>query len=319
MPAFRPRSRPPAAAPAVAPPHGETRVLPWKGGKRAAFMIEFDDSAPSHLDYVIPALRYRGVPATFYINPGNGPFRFRQSEWESVARAPGIELANHTFSHIGAPSVDDFDQEIALANEVIDRLYPDRPARRLRSWARPGVPEHQWAISEKEIQAVLSRHLMIERPPFHGPPFSVRTIPEMQAWIEDAIEAGELRHLVFHGVGSDWHNVPLSYFMALLDRLEDHAGSLWVTHPLCAQKYAAERESARIVARPPATDSLALFLETDLDCSLYDEPLTLATRLPTSCGKASVSQAGRPLPHLQIGAEVFYDAVPGAGEILIRL
>ena len=141
-------------------------MLKWKDGKRAVFMVEFDDSAPTHLDVAMPALKKHGVPGTFYINPGNDPYKSRQADWKREAANPLIELATHTFSHIGAPSVAEFDREIAGANTVVDRLYPQRPASRLRDWARPGVPRDQWKTSEAEIQCVLAKHHMIERPPY---------------------------------------------------------------------------------------------------------------------------------------------------------
>ena len=164
-PSASPGKRSPSPFPVTAAnDFGQTRVLKWKDGKRAVFMVEFDDSAPSHLEFAIPALKNRGLPGTFYINPGNGPYKSHQAAWEREANSPGIELANHTFSHIGAPSLEEFDREIAEANDVIDRLYPHRPASRLRDWARPGVPREQWKISEAEIQTVLAKYHMSERP-----------------------------------------------------------------------------------------------------------------------------------------------------------
>lgn len=305
----------PASGAADAP--GTTRVLKWKDGKRAVFMVEFDDSAPTHLDVAIPELKKRGIPGTFYINPGNDPYLSRQVEWKREALSTGIELANHTFKHLGAPSVAEFEREITEANAVIDRLYPHRPAVRLRDWARPGVPREQWKISEAEIQAVLAKHHMIERPPFFGPPFSIKTTAEMLDWVDGAIAAGEMRHLAFHGVAGDWHSAPLDYFQALLDKLEAHRDELWLTDPLSFHQYDVERRTARVGLIAVTDGSIRLSLSTDSDPRLYNHPLTLVTCVPSAWTRVTITQAGASRTHGVSQGEVQFEAVPGGGEIVI--
>lgn len=280
-------------------------------------MLEFDDGAPTHLEFAIPALKSRGMPGTFYINPGNGPFRNHRSSWAREASSPGIEVANHTFSHIGGATVEEFDREIALANDVIDQLYPHRPRRRLRTWARPGVPKEQWGIGEADIQAVLAKYHMVERPPFFGPPFSIKTIPEMHEWVDGAVAAGELRHLVFHGVGGDWHSAPLPYFFALLEKLESLSGELWLTHPLTAHQYEVVRDSAVVIPLGSTRASLRFRIATDCDTTLYDQPISFAVRVPRQWEQAAVVQdERRKIVPVQRG-ELVFDAIPGGGEVLI--
>ena len=303
-----------ATAPLLKP---EIRVLKWKDGKRAAFMVEFDDSAPSHLEFAIPALKNRGIPGTFYINPGNGPYKSHQSAWEQAAACPLIELSNHTFRHIGAPDIAAFENEITEANAVIDRLYPDRPADRLRDWARPGVPAEQWKIGEAEISAVLARHRMIERPPFFGPPFSIKTTAEMLAWVDGAIAGGEMRHLVFHGVGGDWHSVPINYFLALLDKLDACAGDLWITHPLSYHKYETERRTAKTTLLECSADGLRISLTTDGDPHYYDHPLTLSVTVPGAWKRVVISQGRARRTVTAQNSEVRFDALPGSADIVL--
>lgn len=309
-------NRPAETAPPANKP-GHTRIQKWKDGKRAVFMVEFDDSAPSHLEFAIPALKNRGIPGTFYINPGNGPYKSHQAAWEREAGSPVVELANHTFSHIGAPSVAEFAQEIAAANEVIDRLYPHRPVSRLRGWARPGVPREQWKISEAEIQAVLAKYHMIERPPFFGPPFSIKTTGEMIDWVDGAIGAGEMRHLAFHGVGGDWHSAPISYFLALLDKLEACSGQLWITDPLSYHKYETERRTARVRVIESSATLVRLSLTSGQDPHFYDQPLTLLTSVPDSWKRVTITQAKSRQPRSVKNGKVQFDALPDGGEIVI--
>lgn len=297
---------------------GATRILKWKDGRRAVFMLEFDDSAPTQLEFVIPALRNHGFPGTFYINPGNGPYKNHQSAWEQAAGYPGIELANHTYSHIGAPGLADFEHEVSRANDAIDLLYPQRKRPRLRSWARPGVPDDQWGIGEAEIRSVLARHHLVERPPFCGPPFTLRTSGEMFALVDAAIAEGEMRHLVFHGVGGDWHSTSLNDFLSLLDKLADCSGDLWLTDPLSWHKYEAERTTATLDVIAATPSALRLSLASSCDPYFYDQPLSLATRVPLSWSCVSISRGKTRIVCQARNGKVCYEAVPGAGEILLQ-
>ena len=56
-------------------------------------MLEFDDSCESHIKNAIPELKKRGMVGTFYINPGNGPYKNKQAAWEKDVPAAGMELA----------------------------------------------------------------------------------------------------------------------------------------------------------------------------------------------------------------------------------
>src|SRR5687768_13851407 len=50
---------------------GDTQVLKWKDGRKAVFMLAFDDGAPTQLQNVVPELQKRRIPGTFYLVTGN--------------------------------------------------------------------------------------------------------------------------------------------------------------------------------------------------------------------------------------------------------
>ncbi|MFA6288968.1 MAG: polysaccharide deacetylase family protein [Opitutaceae bacterium] len=295
-----------------------TRVLKWKDGKRAVFMIEFDDSAASHLTNAIPELVKRGIPGTFYINPGNGPYKSRQAEWEKAANLPGIELANHTYTHIGGLTVEAFETEVVKCNEVLNALYPDRKQPRLISFGRPGVPKEKWGITEAQIKDVLAKNHMIERPQFIGPPFQLKTVAEMNKWVDTAIETGDMKHLVFHGVGGDWLITPLDYFAAVLDKLDANRDQLWLTTPLSWHQYLTERKTA--VARELSSDKalIRIALTSEADPAFYDFPLSLATRVPADWKNVLVQQGKSSQTVPSTNGLVRYEAIPGAGEITLK-
>ncbi len=294
-----------------------TRVLKWKDGKRAVFMIQFDDSASTHITNVIPELVKRGIPGTFYINPGNGPYKGRQAAWEKASTLPGIELANHTFTHIGGLTVEAFEEEIVKCNEALNALYPARKQPRLISFGRPGVPKDKWGITEEQIKAVLAKHHLIERPPFTGPPFQYKTISEMNQLVDLAIKTGDMKSLVFHGVGGDWLITPLDYFAATLDKLDANRDQLWLTDPLAYHKYLTERTTAVAKEISATSKRIQIALTCQADPVFYDLPLSLATRVPADWTHATVQQGATRANIPVIDGIVRYDAIPGAGEIIL--
>ena len=129
----------------TAPKLGDTQVTKWQDGKKAVFMLAFDDSAPSQLKNVIPELEKRKLIGTFYLVTGNSLFASLHLKWELASKSPSVEVANHTFTHRGVANAEELDQELAKCNEVLLKLHPERPQPRLIGYGQPGgVP---WKVT----------------------------------------------------------------------------------------------------------------------------------------------------------------------------
>lgn len=300
------------------PEPGATCIMKWKDGKQAVFLLEFDDSCESHVRNVVPELKKRGMTGTFYVNPGNGPFKNRQAVWEKDVPAAGMEMGNHTFTHDGAQTVEIFERELARCSEAIDRCYPGRKQPRLISYGEPGVPKEKWGISKEERTAVLAKFNLVERPPFFGPPFHQKSAAEMLKVVDTALARGEMGHLDFHGVGGDWHVTPMDWFLALLDKLDAHRDRLWITDPVSWHRYEAERKAAVVTALAMDAREIRLQLTCSLDPVLYELPLTLATRLPSSWRTCTVRQGGSVGVAAVSDGVARYDAQPDGEPIVLR-
>src|SRR5438552_12587277 len=92
----------PADAPAGGP--GATTALKWKDGKKAVFLLMFDDSAPSAVKTVIPELKKRGMTGTFYLSPGGGLSKLSQRLGKRDWGGRGLVLPTHTLPPRGATS-----------------------------------------------------------------------------------------------------------------------------------------------------------------------------------------------------------------------
>ena len=295
---------------------GTTKVLKWQDGKKACFMLAFDDGAPSQLKNVIPELDKRKIVGTFYLVTGNSLYAGLKPKWEAAVKSPYIVPANHTFTHKGVMTVEELEPELAKNNEVLLAYHPDRPKPRLLGFGKPGgVP---WNVPKEELAAALAKHDLVDRPPFWGPPMHYKSAAELVAAVDKAIEKGEMGHADFHGVGADWLVTPIDWFTALLDKLEQHRDELWITDCASWKKYTSERETAEVKALEAGSNRIRISLTAKTDPTLYDEPLTLTTKVPASWKNCAVTQRQSKTSVSVKDGAVQYSAVPGAGEIILQ-
>lgn len=301
---------------AAEPVTGDTQILKWKDGKKAAFMLAFDDSAPSQLKNVVPELEKRKIVGNFYLVTGNKLYGALKRRWEAAAQSPYVAVANHTFTHKGVNNAAELDPELAQCNEVLYGLKPEGKKTRLFGFGKPGgVP---WKVTPEEQAAALARHHLCNRPPFAGPPVNYKSAETTVATVDAAIAKGEMGHLDFHGVGEDWLVTPVEWFTALLDKLESVRDQVWITDVVSWHQYVTERDRAAVQVISADKDILTLELTSKADPALYDLPLTLSTQVPADWENCLVTQGAGTRPLLVKEGLVMYDAIPGSGTITLK-
>ena len=306
---------------------GETRVAKWKGDQAAAFLLMFDDSWPSHFQVAAPALAERGLTATFYINPGKGEYKKFADEWERAVWRQGMAYGNHTYAHASVTNAAQAEQVIAACNAEILRIVPG-PVPRLVSYGQPGVKE--WRVSTNELQAILARHHLVDRPPFrdHGAVYHWKTAAEMLALADQAIASQALEYLIIHGVErttpnwsyQDFWALKQDVFFPLLDGLKARRdqGKLWITDHISAHKYETERATAKVAVLRAVPDEIRLALTCGADPAFYDEPLTLVTRVPAGWKSCIMAQTGTNVALPVAQGAVRYDALPDGRTITLK-
>ncbi len=295
---------------------GETQILKWKDGKKAAFMLAFDDSAPSQLKNVVPELVKRQIVGNFYLVTGNSLYAALKRRWEDAAKSPYVAVANHTFTHKGVNNAVELEPELALCNEVLYKLKPEGKQPRLFGFGRPGGVA--WKVTAEEQKTALAKHQLCDRPPFFGPPIHYKSAEAATAAVDAAIAKGEMGHLDFHGVGEDWLVTPVEWFTAILDKLESVRDQVWITDVVSWHQYVTERGSAEIKSVKSDKDSVSLELTSKADPALYDLALTLSTKVPADWENCVVTQGAKSTPMLVRDGTAKYDAVPGGGTITLR-
>jgi peptidoglycan/xylan/chitin deacetylase (PgdA/CDA1 family) len=298
---------------------GSTQVARWKDDKKAAFLLMFDDSVPSHFKTVIPELQKRGLRATFYVNPGADRWLSAKDKWErEIPAIPGMVYANHTWTHNGIVSPQNAEAEIGETNAMLLKLFSGKQ-RRLISFGRPGVKPEQWKISEADLNRVLDRHYLVERPRTVAMAMiTAKTSDEMLGLADKAIAAGSMDGIVFHGVGAEWIVTPTEMFTALLDGLQARRDKLWITDHISAHQYQTERDGATVEVQESSTRRLRLRLQTTASPQFYDLPLTLITQVPTRWKKCEVVQGSRKTVVAAGNSKLLFEALPNGEPITVR-
>lgn len=291
-----------------------TQVAKWKDGKQAVFFLAFDDGCPSHLKNVIPELHKRKIPATFYLIVGSGMVR-DQPAWTKEAKTPEVVLGNHTFNHKDITNAAQLDQELRQANEAINARVAPASSNRLISYGQPGGVK--WTVSKEEIQAALSNHNLVNRPPFWGAAIHVKTTEDMEKLVDVAIKKGDLGHLDFHGVGGDWLPASVEFLHATLDKLETEKDKLWITDHISYHKYLTERNAAEVKVLASQPKQIRIQLHANVDLKLYDQPLTLVTKVPADWRSVQVRQGKTKVAVAVVDGLLKYDALPGTQEITL--
>lgn len=304
------------AQPASSDP-GDTRIAKWQDDKKAAFLMMFDDCCPSHVDNVYPELQKRKMTGTFYVIPNKPERLARLAFWEKEApSSPYVVYGNHTLNHNAFTDAANAEAEIVGCNEFILRLMPGKNPR-LISYATPGGAKH--ATTQDEIKAVTAKHNLVIRPTFqgHGGGIHFKTGADILKAVDKAVATGSSEYAIFHGVGGDWLSFDGGQFVSLLDGLEARRDSVWITDPISQYKYEAERDTASVRVGVSDGPTILLELESRTDPALYDEPLTLVTRVPGTWKTCRISQGDlKTVVPVRDGA-ARYEAVPGSLPILL--
>lgn len=322
-----------APAPAAAPPVvskllvGSTRVARWQDDRKAAFLLMFDDSVPSHWQVAAPELVKRGLVATFYLNPGKAEFQRFKDRRETELWKQGMVYGNHTMTHRGVKDFKDADWEIGECASLIRAMAPGHP--RLLSYAQPGVPKGAWNITDEQLNRLLDKYHLVSRPDARGhmAVYHLKSAAEMLALADRAIEKGGMEYLIIHGVErikpdwgyQDFWALKQAVLLPVLDGLKQRRdrGELWVTDHVSQHRYEKERQGASLRTLEATDERVRLDLTSTADPRFYDLPLTLVTRVPDSWRQATVKQGGRSVSVKVRAGEVRFQAVPNGGPITL--
>jgi hypothetical protein len=307
--------------------YGEPEVLKFRDGKLGAYSMQFDDSRLSQANIMIPHLNWRGLVATFFVNPGNRNYENTAYTWEVICPKFGHELANHTMHHKGAKDYEEAEYEIGECSRHIWRVQQRRS--KLLPFQRGGATT--WGITEEEMEEIMSRCFLFERPSMGSMRDDIGTGFRMPSYPQRAIDEKAAIFVHFHGIGDGNLSVTEEYFVELLDYLVANRDKLWIGTTGEVYKYQREYEA---LSGDSITDAQKDGFRVVVECDeakvdlfnssfveLYDEPMTVRSEVPKEWSTFFVRQGRevRSYSVIEVDSKIYaqYDVRPNTGEAVI--
>ncbi|MCF6240827.1 MAG: hypothetical protein L3J74_05720 [Bacteroidales bacterium] len=305
---------------------GTVRIAKWKDDKKAALLIQFDDSTPGQATLGVPAMSKRGLIGTWYVNPGGEYYLLHKDIWENEAPAGNQELANHTMTHTGASSYDEVVYEVGEASKAIWRIRKEEDFASLIAFNRGGGTS--W--NEDDLKKVLEEYKNIDRLSYTGVKIIAKTIPigsnadAMYELIPIAIEDSIICSIHFHGIsddndGDDYGNgaVWVVEFEKFLDKVLAIKDEVWNTGYISMYKYSIERNNASVELVQYSNVQYGVKLSATTDDKYYNESLTILVYLPADWEKCEVNNDGSVKTYTLTNGVLMFNAVPNKSEVMI--
>lgn len=263
--------------------------------------------------------------------------------WDDVRRlvAAGHEVGSHTITHPRLDALDDANilYELERSRQEIREQVGERQTFSVE--APFGIEDERVMTQVHRIYPAARNRMPhpwldeLNRSSRRDPTTSDRqyvqwqrgivantTDEDARAWLETTARDGRIwLVIVVHGVeGVGWEAVSRETLAGFFDDLASRRGRVWVATFQNVTKYMRERMAATI-GTSVAGDAITVTLTHPLDPAVYDQPLTLETRVPIECTRVRVEQ-GRAARDVRVtrdvaGSRVQYDASPNAGPIVI--
>ena len=291
-------------------------VAKFRGNKRAAVSLTYDDGLKEHIDLVAPELEKRGFRGSFWIignkigaeDPKHGD-RMTYAELRDLHRR-GHEVGSHTWSHpklVRLSTPDSVRQEM----ERVDSAFLANGLPKPMTMAYPYNGRTAEVTRIVEEGRIGSRTFQVG----HGQQNNKITIQKMTSWMHHLIETCDwgvtMTHAIRHGYDQWYHPEELWQFY---DTLKAHEADVWVgTFAQCCA-YQKERQAVQLNEAEDGK-KLLLTLSMPLDTAIFHEPLTLVL----ASKPKSVRQAGRKLkPYRSADGTWCIDVAPSQPLIIRR-
>ncbi|MEW6721532.1 MAG: polysaccharide deacetylase family protein [Thermodesulfobacteriota bacterium] len=304
-------------------------IATWPGNKKAAVSLAFDDGCRSQFTLGVPALNARGIKGTFYliIDGVSDGFSPPWSSWRSAA-AEGHEIASHTISHphLTWISLSQAQTEITGSKATIETQVP---SRKCLSFAYPFGDTNSSVASIASDAYVNSRGVACG---LNAEPYDFANLKacspdsgdDIYVWADAARSQGKWLIAYIHSLdsGNDcWGTWDIDMYTTYLDYLL--GGDVWAGTVGGVVKYIKERSAATLSTVSGSGEEIVLSLTDTLDDSIYDQPLTLWSEVPSEWEFVTVQQGTGAVveltPVLEGGRKVvYYQAVPDRGLITLK-
>ncbi len=209
----------------------DLELAPFKGNARGAVSYTFDDGLVEHYTMVLPRLDSLDIKATFWIIADNIDTRKPMRDhlpmtWAQVqdVAAHGHELGSHGYRHIALNEITppEIDREIEQNDSAIYVHTGIHPV----SFCFPGNGRPDWVIKQVLAHRGITGARTWEQGMGGG-----ATAGWMDSWAAEAMERGEWRVAMIHGITHGWdafdHPEELWRHLEHVAKMRDE-GKLWI-------------------------------------------------------------------------------------------
>ena len=308
-------------------------VMRWKDNHSAAASITLDDGLYSQFEYAVPLLNARNLKATFFVTTSSGQ-QVTWEEWRQVAEQ-GHEIGSHSVTHLNLTTLSEEDLRAELS-ESQSTINQNVPSQSCVSFAYPE------AESNAFVRAVTSEYYIAARGAWSDeggelnyyedvPPewktvnfYNVgsQSIPETNPSISD-VDSNLTLAIQYHAwLDMHLHEIlDTSFFEAVLDDLLSK--NVWVDTFGSIARYMRERMSSTLTVLSENSVEIRLDLTHSLDSSIYNQPLTIRSTVPTDWLKVNIQQGGVLITVDStiegLDTVIYYNVVPNNGTITLTI
>ena len=303
----------------------EHRITTWPNNKNGAVSLTFDDGCKSQLFLGLSALEKRGYKGTFFLVSNSVT---AWDPWRNAARS-GHEIGSHTKTHPRLTKLTPVRMQDEMAGSKVE-IDARITSQECLSFAYPfgdlnrsveTLARNLYAASRGGGIACGLNGESVDFSNVKG--CSPDDGNDIYGFTDAAERQGKWLVAIFHSVdgGKDCYGSwEFNTWTAYLDYLGTR--NLWVGTFGAAVKYTRERTSATLSVLSRSRDQITLDVTDALDDELYDEPLTIRSRVPSGWNTVIVEQ-GDSIVEEQSTLEgesrvIQYDVVPDRGTISLR-
>ena len=297
-------------------------IATWAGFRKGAVSFTFDDGAPSHVSDAGPLFDKYGYKATFNLVVNWNP------DWSGFGNLAknGHEIASHSNTHGNNMSGEEASSKKAIEGKiqqkygVITVAYPNcnvpNESAVLQNYIVGRICNSGNSIVGKDGPSNWARVPAIMTGPngsndFKGP---MGYVVNSNSWVS----------FLTHGF-SGKNNGNATYSPTDISLIEDalkyaqqNDKDIWVAPMGHVAMYIKERKASKVEVKASNDYSTTIQLKHTIadNVSKYDYPLSL--RVKSDWNKVEVTQDGAELENKIDGGYIYFDAVPNAGDIVVR-
>ena len=301
---------------------GPVEIATWSGFRKGAVSFTFDDGAPSHVSDAGPLFDKYGYKATFNLVVNWNP------DWSGFGNLAknGHEIASHSNTHGNNMSGEEASSKKAIEGKiqqkygVITVAYPNcnvpNESAVLQNYIVGRICNSGNSIVGKDGPSNWARVPAIMTGPngsndFKGP---MGYVVNSNSWVS----------FLTHGF-SGKNNGNATYSPTDISLIEDalkyaqqNDKDIWVAPMGHVAMYIKERKASKVEVKASNDYSTTIQLKHTIadNVSKYDYPLSL--RVKSDWNKVEVTQDGAELENKIDGGYIYFDAVPNAGDIVVR-